>query len=316
LVINGEFTCDLWVSSDNAAKTVRITISVLRDETLFATFNTSVDALTETPSKIRFGGNLSMDVQPEQSLVVRVTFDAPKLGGLFSEFAHVSLSYAGKEFLSGIIVYCNPFSIEIPAPDVTQVDVTFRARVIEAFDTSPVAMNFTISITGPTKPVTITKTETKKYDTDAGHPIIISVGWDFNKDNAKDGLYKVDAGVSYDGVTFIEASNSSDLKLPAPAPKDLMKAKITGTMIMYGAIAGVLVFAVIAYLFIVKPRYMAKKGLLARVGEAKSKWTRRKERKRTDEAKGVTGVDEERDAQGEDEEDAQPPKQHRGRGRK
>ena len=316
LLINGEFTCDLWVSSDNAAKTVRITISVLRDETLFATFNTSMDSLGETPTKIRFGGNISMDVQPEQTLVVRVTFDAPKLGGLFSEFAHVSLSYAGTEYPSGIIIYCNPFSIDIPEPDVTQADVTFRARVIEAFDTSPAVLNFTFSITGPTKPQTITETEAKKYDTDAGHPIVISVAWDYNKDNAKDGLYKVKAGVSYDGVKFFEASNSSDLKLPSPPPKDLMKTKITGTMIMYGAIAGVLVFAVIAYVFIVRPRYMAKKGLLARFGGVKGRWMRRKVKARTGTKEGADGnVDEGRDDGGRDEEDAPPPRRHRGRGR-
>jgi hypothetical protein len=254
LSVYGAFTCILWVESQQGAKNAYFVVEVYRESTKLHTYNTTKKDITATPTRFDIFDILNVEVRSGEALFVMVYFYADLTTSFPPQPSQANFLYGGGEYTSGISITTVPMTIEIIEPEVEKdiEYISFRAKVMEAFDVDPNAMNVTMTITPPKDGEVKSLGKVEGLKTADG--ILYNVEWEYLKDKkAKSGEYTITLEASYDGTQVFTNTSKFTIEVPKRSVTDISQTP-KEPFIIIGVVVLIIVVVLIGY----------KKGLFKR----------------------------------------------------
>jgi hypothetical protein len=164
---------------------------------------------TETTSfsqdrEFTFSGTISgAQMSPGDRLSIQI-YAGSRVGSDFR------LSWGSPQYDSHVIVACNPISVSLNPPMITEDNVIFSARILDAYGTTEFIAK--IQVTNSVDVVSLSDPEF--FNEDNG-TLVIWI-WDHKTDNGKDGDYRISVSVYYSEENEFYTVSSYKLTFPKP----------------------------------------------------------------------------------------------------
>lgn len=254
LQIQGQFKAELWAKSDTGARNAGFRINIMINGNLEDSFFTDRKDVGPTPIKFTVSESLTLTVKGGDQFTVNLVW--------FSDPNRVVGPSGGGEFLYGCTatdsfvafeVNNPPLIVNITDPEITNNDLTIKARIMDAIGADPGRIMYTLLIQGPTTP-TPEHIEGPNIGSAAENGTEISWTWHWRKDKSKSGEYTVTITASYDGNATYSNSTRMELKFPeiSGAEGGFLGGGAGQSSIFIGIVMIVIIAIVSAIIFIKK----------------------------------------------------------------
>ncbi|UCG70705.1 MAG: hypothetical protein JSV09_06740 [Thermoplasmata archaeon] len=209
ITVGTEFSCGLWVYSNEGAKNVHFSVHIQvngNDEYDFWTESTSVSS---TPTEITGEGSNSNSIQLQAGDTVGVRlayFSDPKY--YLGPGADSKLIVGSAQYDTHVKISANPMTVSVNEPLVDEGFITFSATYIDAF--SSTKLNALLRVDGGVDVETISHPTFSV----GGNGSTVTWIWDYKSDGGRDGEYTVTISLSYCEENDFRAMGTYMIDLP------------------------------------------------------------------------------------------------------